>query len=170
MKLPYPSLVRQMSGRSAIVEEGDSTLTIPSVLQPTYEMSSPLLRISVFPQLIADSFIEHIFYAIAGVGAFAATFFPTMKSGRWEVTFTYAFAFTGTSSVVNFSELRVFDDLVNGKDVIRFNHVNGSFLSGSFSMPLLLVQDGWFFEVDRGITVALDVLTLSMTMHARRIF
>lgn len=168
MKFPYPSLIRQMSGRSSEVQDGDSAMTLPPVMQPVLEMFSPIAKFGSIPSPAEDTFMDYIL--VQQIGAQIATSFSsnTMKAGRWNVTLNVGFQFAGTQSA-NLSGIVIIDDVATVRSVSRFQHQPGQ-LTQTVEFPILLLKDGFFFQATAAATVALDLLLIGAMIHARRIF
>jgi len=171
VKFPYPTLVRLMSGRSAIVEPGDGEITVPPVLQPVMEIFSPLPNVLLPPSLSNDTYLISSIQSSVGLGAGGLVNFNTMKAGRWDFDITNQYVFSGTNNIAVTSALNLVDPDGNVAPLITF--VNTTYLGvRSIQQPLrfLFPRDGFFFQQTFGATIAGDVSYILTNAYARRIF
>ena len=174
MRFPHPTLPRLMSGRSAIVEEGDGEMTIPPVLQPVISIFSPVLNLNIVPALAADTwFLSNVLQG-TGVTAAQLTNFPTMPSGRWDLDVTLSMAMVGNTNINSTSALQLFDPVGGVQAIFQFGYLGaiGGPLAQSRTMtlPFLFSTGGWFLRHATSALIAGDSMLSQATVYARRIF
>jgi len=170
VKFPYPTLARLMSGRSAIIDPGDGELTVPPVLQPVTDIFSPMLNLNAAPALAQDTWLFSSSINIVGVVGAQSFQFPTMPAGRWDFDIVHNFRFTGTTAIINASNITLADPASVSSEISRTSMITGAQTFSSYKRSMLFVKDGWRFThaVDAG--VAGDSANSFVSIYARRVF
>ena len=171
MRFPYPTIPRLMSGRSAIVEEGDGEITVPPVLQPVLDIFSPLANLSPNTGPMQDSFMFDSRLTVTGADVARTESFPTLAAGRWDVQIHHTCFLSVTSNLASANSVFLFDPDGGSYALSRFNLMVGLNKQISrLTVPLLLTRNGWFFQNSRGVTIAADESVSNVWFYARRIF
>ena len=164
-----------MSGRSAIVEDGDGEMTVPPVLMPVTEIFSPLLNLQSIPLLSQDTWFSNSVLQGAGLTPVQSVNFPTFTKGRWDLDITFTMQFSGTINVNSSAAIAFFDPFVSVQNIISFACIvaaasGGSQLTASRTLRMLFVNDGWLINHSIPALVLGDVMYTSANVYARRVF
>jgi len=150
-------------------EPGDSEVSIPGVLQPSIELSSPIDKVLVAATTQRnDSFFSTTELNILGVAVAGGTDIANFQRGLWVLELAYSGMFTGTTN----SPLR--DGVsINDPDgvvafFIRLPRVTGAQLAWTQRYSFVFQRDGFTITLRNDATVALDVLTQTASINARR--
>lgn len=177
MRVPNPTLVRVGSITSgAIVESGDGEIEVPAVLQPSFELSSPVGPLVVSDGLtpFRDSFVTGL--SLFKIGAQVSTQPPVFVIGRgvWSIDIAFSGTFLGTSNLLAAPQ----DGLLlqgQGATTIQLAllpRLNGASVSWAktFRFAIAAAQfETWLLVIQNGPTVALDQLAMNCFVVARKI-
>ena len=159
-----------MSGRSAIVEDGDGEMTIPSVLQPVTEIFSPILNLLSVPLLSNDTWFTNSVLQGSGITAVQTTPFPTFSSGRWSVEINFVVHFAGTSNINSQNLFSLVDPNGSVQNIFEIWNFNFNSLTCHGKYEFLFNRDGWFFQHSTAALVLGDIVGSHASVYARRIF
>lgn len=160
-----------MSGRSAIVESGDGEMTIPPVMQPVLDIFSPLSNLSPVTGPVQDSFMFDSRLTRTGAGVAQNESMPTLASGRWNCQIQHTSGMSGATVLANACNCYLVDPDGGTYAMSRFNFLSwGSTRVTTFTIPLLTLRPGWFFQNALDATVAGDVAFSNVILYARRTF
>lgn len=159
-----------MSGRSATVEPGDGEMTVPPVLQPVLDIFSPIVNLMNPPALVQDTWFDFALLTASGAQVAQVQNFATLAAGRWEITITHSFRFTGTSLPGNGGYISLNDPDAGAELISSFQFITGMNGDRVLELPILLTRPGWFLSQTLSATQIGDFSANSVSVHARRIF
>ncbi len=155
-----------------MVESGDSESIVSPVRQIQLELPSPINTFFVngapAPNPLTDSALKQEVRAILGAAAGTDVVIFTFAKGLWKIYAWFQAQFTGTTNVGVNSGLNFRDPDGNEGNILRMDHITGSFLAESLEIPILFQRDGFTLLLNQGATVALDTLGVSATVLACR--
>ena len=164
-----------MSGRSAIIEEGDGEMTVPPVLTPVTEIFSPLSTLQSVPQLSQDTWFLNNVLQGAGATPLQSSNFPTFSKGRWDIDLTFTMQFSGTININSAASIGFLDPFGSTQNIISFAFLvagasGGSQLTASKTLRMLFVTDGWLINHSTPPLIVGDSMYTSANVYARRVF
>jgi hypothetical protein len=174
VRVPSPRLIRIggiLGGSSA--EPGDPEFSVPGVLQPVIELSSPVDKIIVFGSaslvLANDSLITgHIFQRVGVLSGLQQTI-VTFTKGMWAFDVTFHGAFAGTTNAAVQDALLFVDPDAATNFLGYLPRINGANQSWQGSFRTVFQRDGFGFLFSSGATVAGDSLVMTTSINARRL-
>jgi len=174
VRVPSPRLIRLGSiVGGSIAEPGDGEYSVPGILQPIIELSSPVDKILVSPvaDVQNDSFCVFDTIARSGITAGVNRDIVTMKKGLWAFDVTFSGMFTGTTNVVLGSDDGIQFTDPDGAALILFGmpRITGAQQAVQLTLRFAFQRDGWKFTIISFATVAGDNLRLTTALNARRL-
>jgi hypothetical protein len=171
MKVPSPRLVRLSTvSRGAMIEPGDTELTVPPVLSMSIELSSPIDKILAAPVIgtVADSFLTSFNQTQVGAVGGQSLVLCTLERGLWSLDLSFFGGFSGTVNAAKNAALNILDpDAVVGQ-IINMPFVPPAYWAWQGLYRFLFQRDGWQLRLDTSATVAGDNLSAGVSVHARK--
>jgi hypothetical protein len=157
----------------SIAEPGDSEFSIPGVLQPQIELSSPVDKAKISPLVDQqnDSFMIYDTVARAGVTGGISRVIATFAKGLWAIDWSATGAFSGTSNIALGSDDAVDLTDPDGAVIQLFNlpRITGVHLAAASSLRAVFQRDGWGLTLTTFATVAADNLRLTCAFNCRKL-
>mgnify|MGYP001608488280 CR=1 FL=1 len=175
MKLPFPRYMIARSSHGVVLEDGDAVVQVPAVVLPSAIVGTPLdlTNLAGVTSILNGSFFNS--QSILQVGAQIAKTqnFPIFGKGMWHITSIMQYAFTGTANSAApdglvLTSLNGITDLVAIWQTVRTgtnNHVDLV-----FEHWLCIPDDGARFILKLAASVALDVVMLSVSINASKLW
>ena len=161
-----------MSGRSAIIEDGDGEMTVPPVLTPVTEIFSPLSNLLAIPSPSQDTWLLNSFLGGQDVTGPQSANFPSFAKGRWDIEVTLTVQFEGARNINSQVSLGINDPFVSTQNVLSCGMVGvvGVQYFTTRLLRMLFITDGWLFVHSTPALVLGDKLTSAANVYARRVF
>jgi len=163
------SFLQHAVAKDGAILENDGELTLPPLIQPIAEIGNPFSAVSAVA-LNDRSYFDFVSSSIAGAGAGADINSNQFAAGTWHFNIQFFGHFEGTNSLGAFVTYRIIDPGGLAARLFDFHHVSSlQTLSGTREFIISTNVDGFFFRVNLGTTVALDVASASMCIYGNKL-
>jgi hypothetical protein len=174
VRVPSPKLLRLGScSRGSIAEPGDGELSVPGILQPTIELSSPIDKVlspivgtAGNPQ--QDSFFMSQTTQATGAAGATNTTMCFLDRGAWSIDFAWIAAFIGTTNIAKNAIVNLVDSDSVALPLFSLPFLTGQFVALAHTYRFVFQRDGWAITIAASATVAGDSLQNHLSLNCRK--